>query len=240
MDLRWCSSGPALDALAADRVAALLTRQPTATLALPTGLTPLGLYAELVSRVSAGGLSFARSRLFNLDEYVGRGADDALSYAHYIRRYLAEPAQVPRAQLRLLQGDAADLRAECRAYDLAIAAAGGLDLAILGLGENGHIAFNEPGTAWHTTTHIAMLCASTRAANAKHLPHGAQVPARGMTMGIATLRAARAILLLVTGDSKRRALAALQSGVPDLAWPVTALADHPQLTVLADAGLSAP
>lgn len=228
------------DARAADHVAALLERKPAATLALPTGRTPQGLYAELVGRVAEGRVSLAESHLFNLDEYVGLGADDPLSYACAIRRHLAQPARVPPQQVRLLRGAAADLDAECRDYERAIAATGGLDLAILGLGANGHIAFNEPGTAWNTTTHVVTLSAATRATNASQLPRAVRLPERGITMGIATIRAAREILLLVAGDGKHRALAALKSGTPDLQLPVTALAGHPRLTVIAEARLRAP
>ncbi len=133
-------------------------------------------------------------------------------------------------------GDASDLAAECRDYDDAIARAGGIDLAILGLGANGHIAFNEPGSAWDATTHVVELSVETRAANSLFAGESA-VPRYGVTMGIATLRQARAVLLLVAGASKRHALEALRRGDPDRSWPVTSLLEHPNLTVLAEARL---
>lgn len=238
MEIRWCTSRSTFDALAADQVAALLARKPAAAIAFPTGLTPVGLYAELTGRVADGSLSLDQCRLFDLDEYVGLSADDPQSYAQTIRRQFAEPAHVPPKHLRLIRGDHTDADAECREYERAIAVAGGLDLAILGLGANGHIAFNEPGTAWDSATHVATLSAATRAANAMQFAPGAQVPEHGITMGIATIRAAREILLLVAGDSKQHALSALRSGTPSLQWPVTALASHPNLMVIADATLS--
>ena len=145
---------------------------------------------------------------------------------------------VQASQVRLLRGDAADSAGECRDYDAAIAAAGGIDLAILGLGANGHIAFNEPGADWNCRTHVARLTAQTRAAGGGGSADG--VPALGITMGIATLREATQVLLLVAGDSKRAALAAFGAGRALPEWPVTALLDHPRLTVVCDRSLRTP
>lgn len=236
MQLTWCDSRDEFDTLAADEVAHLLTDNPQAVLALPTGSTPLGLYAQLRARAAAGAVSCGSASWFDLDEYAGVGADDDLSYARFVRTQLLDPVGVPENRVRLLRGDALDLPAECRDYDDAVARAGGIDLAILGLGANGHIAFNEPGSAWDRTTHVVELTVETRAANSPFAGQGA-IPRYGVTMGIATLREARAILLLVAGASKRNALEALRRGDPDLGWPVTSLVDHPNLTVVADAQL---
>jgi glucosamine-6-phosphate deaminase len=130
----------------------------------------------------------------------------------------------------LLRGDAPDLAAECRACDAVLAQAGGLDLAILGLGANGHIAFNEPGSPWDAPTWVAELTPETRAATGAE--RAAMLPDRGITLGIAALKAARRVLLLVAGPAKRRALAALRAGVATPRWPVTSLLGHPGLTVL--------
>ncbi|MBS0373732.1 MAG: glucosamine-6-phosphate deaminase [Proteobacteria bacterium] len=239
MNVLALDTATGFDACAADRVGALLAHRPGAVLALPTGGTPRGLYAELVRRVHAGRLSLRQARLFNLDEFVGVAGDDPLGYAHYLRRHLVDPAQLPSAHCRFLRGDAPDLAAECRDYDAALAAAGGIDLAILGLGANGHVAFNEPGTPWETRTHVAALTPETLRAQDRTTLGGRALPDRGLTMGIATLRAARAVLLLVAGTAKRDALAALTRGRPDPRWPVTSLLGHPDLTVLAAADLSA-
>ena len=238
MDLCWCPEGTAFDTLAADRVSALVAARPRATFALPTGRTPRGLYAELARRAAADRISLRDARWFNLDEYGGLAATDPASFAACLQREFVVPAGIPQSQVRFLRGDAPDLAAECRDYDAALAAAGGLDVAILGLGANGHIAFNEPGSAWDTHTRVVRLSPQTRMAGAAD---GAPaLPEFGLTMGIATLRAARAVLLLVTGQSKRAALAALRAGTPSRAWPATSLLDHPRLTVICAAELRDP
>jgi len=232
----WADTARDFAILSADRVAAVLARKPNAAIALPTGQTPVGLYAELRARAGAGELSGTAARWFNLDEYLGVAGDQPLSYARFVRSHLLDALGVPAGHVCLIRGDAPDPEAECRRYDEAIEAAGGLDLAILGLGANGHIAFNEPGSPWDCTTHVVTLSEQTRANNAR--PNDLRtIPERGITMGIGTLRAAREILLLVTGASKRQALEALRRGVADSGWPVTSLLDHPNLTVVCDAGL---
>jgi len=233
----WCRSGSEFSRVAADHVAGLLARKPGAVIALPTGQTPLGLYAELVERAAAKRLSVASARYFNLDDYLGLSADHPLSYARFLRDRFLIPAGVAEEHIRLLQGDAVEIEAECGDYEAAIAAAGGLDLAILGLGTNGHIAFNEPGSDWSAHTHVVALSQETRATHVAQTQGKFVIPEYGITVGIATIVAAREILLLVVGGAKARALAALRGGIPDSKWPVTALLTHRNLTVLAEAEL---
>ncbi|HEY8052515.1 MAG: glucosamine-6-phosphate deaminase [Steroidobacterales bacterium] len=240
MQLLWCDTRAGFDSLAADRLAAVLARKPDAVLALPTGQTPLGLYAAVRLRAAAGEVSFAAARVFDLDEYAGLGATHPLSYASYFRAQLLEAVGAPDCNIRLLRGDAADLAAECRDYDAAIARAGGIDLAILGLGTNGHIAFNEPGADWESGTHLVQLSPQTREINARQQGRQTVLPEFGVTMGIATLRQAREIVLLAAGAAKRAALEALRRGVPDPHWPVTSLIGHPRLTVISEAQLGEP
>lgn len=225
---------------AAARVAALFRRNPRATIALPTGATPRGMYERLVVLHRAGEFSCRDGRFFNLDEFVGLAPHSPCSYAAYVRRHFLGRIDADPAGIRLLRGDAPDLDAECRAYDRAIEAAGGIDLAILGLGRNGHVAFNEPGGDWQSTTHRVTLAESTRRAQRQQFPNGEAVPRQGLTMGLRTIREARALLLLVAGAGKEAGLAALRAGRPDANWPVTALLDHADLVVLADrAGVNA-
>jgi glucosamine-6-phosphate deaminase len=227
MQILHSDSRAEFDRRAADCVQHVLAARPDAVLALPTGRTPLGLYAELLHRQAAGSIEFGRASFFQLDEYVGVASDDARSFAASLQACFLSRV-VPGAQrVHRLRGDGPDLEKECRRYDAQLAACGGLDLAILGLGANGHIAFNEPGSSWNSRTHVVALAPQTRSA----LPEGFQ-PSQGITMGIETIRAARRILLLVSGPAKRPALEALQRGLADVHWPVTALLGHPQLTII--------
>ena len=233
MDLQWIDDEPGLAESAAAQVAALLAAKPLAAVALATGRTPRGLYRRLVQRYEAGSLAVDAARFFNLDEFVGLRPQDPRSYSAYLWKHLLAPLHVPPAQIRLLQGDAGDLAAECRVYDAALATAGGLDLAILGLGTNGH----SPSTTWddwNAATHVVTLAPLTRRAQHHLFASEAEIPTRGLTMGIATIRAARKILLLAMGEGKAAALTALRAGKADPAWPATALLDHPNLTVFAD------
>jgi glucosamine-6-phosphate deaminase len=235
--IRWCRSGTEFSRAAADHVAALLERKPNAVIALPTGQTPLGMYAELVARAARKRLSAAQARFFNLDDYLGLNAGHPLSYARFLKEHFLTPAGVPEEHIRLLRGDAIGFEAECRDYEVAIAAAGGLDLAVLGLGTNGHIGFNEPGSDWSAQTHVVSLSQETRATHAAQTKGRFAIPEYGITVGISTIVAAREILLLAAGGAKARALAAFRGGIPDPKWPVTALLTHPNLTVLAEVEL---
>ncbi|MEN5300163.1 glucosamine-6-phosphate deaminase [Brucella sp. TWI559] len=223
-----------LDEAAADYVGDLLTRKPHAVIALPTGETPLGLYRNLATRQHAGVIDCHSARFFNLDEFEGKGPADEESYAGFLMRHAFEPLGIAPDHLRLLQGDALDIEAECRAYDEAIDAAGGLDLAVLGLGRNGHVAFNEPGDDWNLGTHRVALTKTTREAQTGIYQVASDVPKYGLTMGVATVLSARKLLLLVSGQGKEDAMQALLSGQRDTAHSVTALLVHQDLTVLRD------
>jgi glucosamine-6-phosphate deaminase len=222
----------AFAAAAADWVSDHVRERPGSVLALPTGNTPLGLYSELINRSRAGVVNLDAVRVFNLDEYCGLPHSDPHSYASFLHRHLIAPAGLAAARVRLLRGDAADIEAECRDYDAAISDCGGVDLCVLGLGVNGHVAFNEPGSAWDLRTHIVHLSHATRAAHERQASVPWNIPAWGITMGIKTLIEARHILLLIAGTHKETARAAVYAGVADVLWPVTSLLAHPSLTVI--------
>ena len=209
---------------ATDWIAARLADKPRSAIALPTGKTPLGLYAELVARYRSNRISCEYARVFNLDEYCGLAQSNPRSYADFLRRHLLDPLKLRPDQVRLLQGDAPDPLAECCAYDAAIAACGGIDLCILGLGANGHIAFNEPYTDWSLRTHVVRLADTTRSSEA--------MPFHGITMGIRTILEAQHILLLIAGNDKQAARDALHHGVANPQWPVTSLLGHRELTTI--------
>lgn len=237
MQIEWTAGPEAFAARAAAQVAAVLAEKPEPAIALPTGMTPVGLYRQLLAEQEAGRVELGHGHYFNLDEYVGVGQSDSHSFAAFLERHFLAEAQIPATHIRLLHGDAPDIAAEALAHDAAVAARGGLDLAILGLGGNGHIAFNEPGADWSAGTHIVPLTEETRVANAAYFNDGFTVPSHGVTMGIGMLRAASRILLMVSGTAKAEALAMLLEGKPDAAWPVTALCGHPDLIVVADEAL---
>jgi glucosamine-6-phosphate deaminase len=237
MQLEWTEGSEAFAAQAAAHVAACLRTAGSPAIALPTGLTPVGLYRQLLARQAEGDLALGQGYYFNLDEYVGVSQADSHSFAAFLRRHFLDEAMIPPAHIRLLQGDAPDIEKEAKAHDAAVAARGGLDLAILGLGGNGHIAFNEPGADWSAGTHVVPLTEETRAANAAYFNDGFTVPQQGVTMGIGMLRAAKRILLMVSGATKTEALGMLLAGKADPAWPVTALCGHPDLIVIADKAL---
>jgi len=237
LDVTWVADRAAMATLAADYVCASILAGSATSLALPTGETPIGMYEQLVKRCSAGEISFRDAQLFNLDEYAGMSPDDPRSYHAFMRSHLIDHIDVPAEQVHLLRGDAPDASAECRNFDRAIAAVGGIDVAILGLGANGHIAFNEPGVSWSLDTHVVALDESTQQAHRPNFADEASVPTTGMTMGIKTLRSARKVLLLCAGESKRQALAALLAGRQDSAWPVTSLLGHKDLSIVAEAAL---
>jgi glucosamine-6-phosphate deaminase len=229
--IRVASMGE-LSAVAADCVAAQLQARPASVLALPTGATPIGLYAQLVARARAGSLNLRDARIFNLDEYAGLAPTNPRSYAAFMHRHLIDPLGLSPDRISLLRGDAKDLVAECRRYDAALATCGGIDLCVLGLGVNGHIAFNEPGDDWNLRTHVVTLSATTRAVHADDWAAQADVPDFGITLGIRNLLESRHVLLLIAGSNKAAAAAAYHRGTSDPDWPVTCLSAHPNVTTI--------
>ena len=220
---------------AARLVARRLLERPDLILALPTGDTPLGMYRELVRLFREGLLDFSSAICFNLDEYLGIPPDHPESFASYMCRHLwgqvdlrPENAHIPHSLPR-------DPEAECRRYEELIRRVGWIDLAVLGIGENGHIAFNEPGTPFGSLTHVAGLSEDTRKAEADRFGGLERVPQRAITMGIRTIMSARQILLLVSGEEKAKVLARALQGPVTPEVPASALQLHPNLTVLADA-----
>jgi glucosamine-6-phosphate deaminase len=214
---------------AADAVAALVAERPEAVLALPTGRTAVPLYAELAARHAAGRIDLGRARGFNLDELV-LPAGDPRSFRSFMERHAWGATGLRRERCDIPDGAAADLEAECARYEAAIGTVGGLDLALLGVGADGHVAYNMPGAA-APATHVAML--PDALAEALGVPPEAR-PLRAVTMGIGTLRGARRILVLALGAAKAEAVRALVRGPSEARWPCTLLRDHPGLEVVAD------
>jgi len=224
----------AAEALAAALIADI-RRQPGVVLALPTGATPLPMYAALRQAVSVDPDLLAQVRTFNLDEFVGVAADDAASYRTYMNRELFHPARLSPDRVGFLDGCAADLEAECARYETQIADTGGIDVAVLGLGRNGHIGFNEPASVLQARTHVTALEATTRLANARWFGDVLdRVPERALSMGVGTILSARRVMLLATGAAKAAAVTRLRSGAVTTQLPVSLLQCHPDVTLWLD------
>ncbi len=211
----------------------LLRRKPDAVLGLATGSTPLGLYARLAALYRAGELSFRRATSFNLDEYVGLPATHSQSYRYFMEHNLFSHVDLPAERTHVPSGlDVSD--AALAGYDAAIEAAGGIDLQLLGLGGNGHIGFNEPGTPFGLGTHVVELTARTRQDNARFFASLDEVPTHAATMGVKTVMHARAILLLAFGSAKAEAVRAALTGPVTEEVPASVLQLHPDVTVICD------
>ena len=227
--------GPELGRLAAAAIEQLVRAQPDAVLGLATGSSPLAVYDELARRHAEHGLSFARVRAFMLDEYVGLAADHPQRYRNVIDTEIASRVDFAPGAVQGPDGLADDLVAACAAYEEAIAAVGGVDLQLLGIGTDGHIAFNEPGSSLASRTRIKTLTRQTREDNARFFDDDIdQVPQHCLTQGLATIMSARHLVLLATGKGKAEAVHQLVEGPVSAMWPATILQHHPHVTVLVD------
>lgn len=200
---------------------------------LATGETMRPVYARLAALHRAGRADFAGVTSFNLDEYVGVPPAHPASFHAFMREALFDHVNIDPARCHLPRGDAADPAAEAQRYEAAIAAAGGIDLQLLGIGRNGHLAFNEPTSSLGSRTRVKTLTEATRIANAPAFAPD-PVPRHAITMGIATILAARACLLLATGEAKAAAVARMVEGPLGADCPATALQMHPSATVVLD------
>jgi glucosamine-6-phosphate deaminase len=219
----------------AERIAAALHDRPSLVLGLATGRTPVPLYRQLVALHRQGRIDFSRAVTFNLDEFWPLPAGHPGSYRAYMERHLFAPVGLTNERVHFLDGAAPDPAVECVRYEHAIAAAGGLDLQILGIGANGHVGFNEPGAWLHARTHRAALAPQTRRANAALFGgDAAEVPREALSMGMATILQARAIALMATGRGKRRAVQRMVAGPLTTRVPASFLQIHPNVEVFLD------
>ena len=204
-------------------------------LGLPTGSSPIGMYQRLIELYQAGKVSFRNVVTFNMDEYVGLPEDHPQSYHSFMWSNFFSHIDIQRENVHILDGNAGDLEAECAAYEEAIAAAGGIDLFVGGVGADGHIAFNEPGSSLSSRTRVKTLTRDTKLMNARFFGGNPDaVPSTALTVGVATITSAREVLILVSGLSKARALHnAIEEGVNHL-WTVSCLQLHPHAVVVCD------
>jgi len=218
---------------AADTIEEQVRRGPS-VLGLATGSTPLGTYRELIKRRRAGGLSFAQAQAFLLDEYVGLPGAHPQSYHSVIRDEFTSSVDFSADAVHGLDGMAADPEAEAARYEARIAAAGGVDIQILGIGTDGHVGFNEPMSSLASRTRIKTLTKQTRQDNTRFFDSLDDVPDHVLTQGLGTIREARHLLLLAMGEAKAEAVAAAVEGPVAAICPASALQLHPHVSVLVD------
>lgn len=203
-------------------------------LGLATGSTPEGLYQYLIEQYKQKKVSFKNAMTFNLDEYVGLAEENKNSYHFYMNDKLFNHIDIQRKNAYVPNGVAEDLQRECETFEQLIANAGGIDLQLLGLGINGHIGFNEPGTPFTSRTHVVRLDESTRNANSHFFASKGEVPNKAISMGIATIMESKEIILLVSGEKKAEALKKLLTGEVNETFPASVLHEHENVTVIAD------
>ncbi|MFD1607472.1 glucosamine-6-phosphate deaminase [Oceanobacillus luteolus] len=205
-------------------------------LGLATGSTPEGLYERLIDAYRKEKVTFKNVKTFNLDEYAGLEKKNSNSYYFYMKDKLFNHVDIEMNHVQLPNGDVSDIEIECSRYEKKIREAGHIDLQLLGLGLNGHIGFNEPGSSFSSRTHIVELDVSTREANARFFDSMKNVPTQAITMGIGTIMESKEILLLVSGKKKAEAVKQLLEGEISESFPATVLRNHEKVTMIADEG----
>lgn len=208
---------------------------PNPTVLLATGRTPVLLYEHMAVRAHTEESPWKKAHAFALDEYIGLDPEDPRTFRAKLWRWVGKPLGMSPESLVAPDGQAEDPASEALRYEKLLQERGQIDIAVLGVGVNGHLAFNEPGTPWSSTSHVSTLSRETRVANSADFGGDINaVPHTAITVGIATILRASKILLLAQGMAKRTAISALRKGVEDCAWPVTSLLTHPDVWVMVD------
>ena len=233
-NLKWIEAANygELSKIAADIFKEQLKGNSRTVFGMATGGTPKGFYKELVKAYVAGEISFADAKSFNLDEYIGINPANEASYHYYMDQQLFNHIDMKRENIHVPTGNTADLAKAAANYDSLIESAGHVDIQLLGIGVNGHIGFNEPGTPFSLGTHVVKLTESTREANKVYFESIDEVPTHAITMGIQTILNAKKVVLLISGTSKQEAMNRLRSGEISEDFPASALHKHPDVTVI--------
>jgi len=234
-----CDSYEKAGKAAATVIAAQVMTKPDCVLGLATGSTPLGTYSELIRLHKEDALDFARVRTFNLDEYFGVEKTNDQSYYYFMMENLFSKININSANINMLDGQSENPEEECRAFEERIAAAGGIDLQLLGIGHNGHIGFNEPGDCYTQDTHVAMLSESTIEANARFFRNRDEVPTMSLTMGIGSIMRAKKILLIASGGNKADIVREFVCGKVTPQIPASILKFHNDVIVILDRAAAA-
>ena len=204
-------------------------------LGLPTGSSPIGVYSELIKMYEAGEISFKNVVTFNMDEYVGLPREHDQSYWYFMHYYFFDHVDVPAEHINILNGLAEDAEAECARYEEKIASYGGIDLFLGGIGVDGHLAFNEPGTSLTSRTGLRKLTSDTRIVNSRFFDNDPEkVPAYALSVGIGTVMDAKEVIVVIGGHNKARALAKVVEGGISQKWTCSALQMHQNAIICCD------
>ena len=234
IEIRIAENTDQASAVTAELIAEQIRQEPRSVLGLATGGTPMETYRRLIQMNQAGNVSFAEVTTFNLDEYIGLSPDHPQSYRAFMNANLFQHIDIDLQKTHVPSGIAVDIASECKSYESKIRSAGGIDLQLLGLGHNGHIAFNEPGSPGESRTLQVDLTAETIEKNSRFFESIDQVPRHAITMGIATILESRRIVLLALGESKADAVARMLRGLITSSHPASELRNHPAVTVVLD------
>ncbi|PWM65676.1 MAG: glucosamine-6-phosphate deaminase [Clostridiales bacterium] len=215
----------------AELIASQLLLKPDSVLGLATGSTPLGAYEHLVRLYNAGKVDFSKCVTFNLDEYYPISPDNPQSYHYYMRKNLFDYVNVPEKNIHIPDGSCGNPEEECRRYDELVEQYGGIDLQLLGLGENGHIGFNEPASKLDNKTHLTALTESTIEANSRFFASADEVPRHALTMGVGTILKSKKIIIAISGNKKLNAFHKMLEGQIDTSSPATLLNLHNDVIV---------
>lgn len=219
---------------AANIIFAQIIMKPASVLGLATGSSPIGLYEHLVASFKSGDLDFSRVKTVNLDEYKGLTPENSQSYYYFMYNNLFKHVNIDLKNVNIPNGMVEDSQRECNRYNELIASLGGVDLQLLGLGNNGHIGFNEPTDHYEKNTHCVALTQSTIDANARFFDSIDEIPRYAYTMGIGNIMDAKKILMIVSGEGKARILKEVMEGPITPAVPASILQLHRDVTIVAD------
>lgn len=214
--------------------AAQITLKSDSVLGLATGSTPVGMYKELIQMYNENRVDFSKVKTVNLDEYAGLSGDNDQSYRYFMNHNLFDHININKENTNVPNGTASDLEAECARYEQVVESMGGVDIQLLGIGNNGHIAFNEPCGEFPEKTHVVDLTQNTIEANARFFNSMDEVPKKALTMGIGTIMKAKKIILLANGTKKAQTIHDMVYGPITPNVPASVLRLHPDVTVFVD------
>lgn len=222
-----------ISGLIAEEFVKMVNQKPNCVLGLATGTSPLGVYANMIKAYKDGRVSFKNVKTFNLDEYIGLEGTHNQSYRYFMNTNLFDHIDIDKENTHVLKG-VGDYLGYANKYDELIKEAGGIDLQILGIGSDGHIAFNEPGTPFDSLTHVAELAESTIKDNSRLFNDISEVPTKAVTMGLKSIMNAKKIVLIATGKNKAQAIFNLLKGPMTEEVPCSILQKHPDCTIYVD------